>query len=136
MDKTDKAIHIIADDRERKGSVIQILRDMEEVVVQIDRLSTGDYFADHILVFERKTLKDFASSIIDGRLFRQMTRLAKSTFKGVLILEGTGRELSEMGVRREALQGALINTSLILGIPVLRSKGPFETAKLIVYATR
>jgi ERCC4-type nuclease len=31
------------------------------------------------------------------------------------------------------MQGALITVSLILGIPVLRSKNPAETAKLIVF---
>ena len=34
------------------------------------------------------------------------------------------------------MQGALITVSLILGIPVLRSNDPFETAKLIVYIGR
>jgi len=41
-----------------------------------------------------------------------------------------------LGVTREAMQGALITVSLILGIPVLRSKDAFETAKLIVYSAR
>jgi ERCC4-type nuclease len=34
------------------------------------------------------------------------------------------------------MQGALITVSLILGIPVLRSKDPSETAKLIVFIAR
>ena len=34
------------------------------------------------------------------------------------------------------MQGALITVSLILGIPVLRSKNPSETARLIVYIGR
>jgi len=34
------------------------------------------------------------------------------------------------------MQGALIAVSLILGIPVLRSKNPSETARLIVYIGR
>ena len=55
---------------------------------------------------------------------------------GVLILEGTIKDLGEPGVTREAMQGALITVSLILGIPVLRSKDASETAKLIVYSAR
>ena len=54
----------------------------------------------------------------------------------MLILEGTARELVEIGILREAMQGALITTSLLLGIPVLRSKNPSESARLIVYASR
>ena len=65
-----------------------------------------------------------------------MIRLANSNSKCVLILEGMVSETAELGMTREALQGALITVSLILGIPVLRSKDPSETAKLIVYIGR
>jgi len=133
--KNNDSITIIADDREPKDKVIASLMGIKGVTVLIKRLSIGDYQSDNRLVFERKTLRDFAISIIDGRLFKQMIHLANSNPKGVLILEGTGKDLIDTGMRREAMQGALINISLILGIPVLRSKDPLETAKLIVYAT-
>jgi ERCC4-type nuclease len=93
----------------------------------------GDYQIDNRLIVERKTLKDFAISIIDGRLFKQMIRLANSNSGGVLILEGTAGDIADLGMTREAMQGALITVSLILGIPVLRSKDPSETARLMVY---
>jgi DNA excision repair protein ERCC-4 len=83
-----------------------------------------------------RTLQDFAVSIVDGRLFKQMLALLKSKFRAVLILEGSGKDAMAVGVRREALQGALITISLILGIPVLRSMATEETARLIVYAAR
>ena len=129
-------ITIIADDCERNSEVISSLMDLEEVTVRIQRLSIGDYRTEKRLVFERKTLNDFAISIIDGRIFKQMIRLANSNLKGALILEGSGKDLADTGMRREAMQGALITISLILGIPVLRAKDPIETAKLMVYATR
>ena len=136
MLRNNVPIHIIADDRERKSGVVEYLAGLEHVGVHIQRLSMGDYQADGRLLVERKTLKDFAVSIIDGRLFRQMTRLASSAFMGVLILEGTIQDMHKLGVNREAMQGALITVSLILGIPVLRSKDASETAKLIVYCAR
>ncbi|MHC4458149.1 MAG: ERCC4 domain-containing protein [Planctomycetota bacterium] len=136
MGRNDFPLTVIADDRERKGEVIQFLSEMKNVSLGIKRLSVGDYVVDNRLVFERKTLKDFALSIIDGRLFRQAIRLAGSKYKSVLILEGTGKELAEIGVRREAMQGALITISLLLGIPVLRSKNASESALLIMYASR
>lgn len=136
MLKNDSLINILADDREQKSEVIQSLLGIENVVVQIRRLSMGDYQVDNRVIVERKTLKDFAISIIDGRLFRQMIRLANSTFMGVLILEGAGKEIAESGVTREAMQGALITVSLVLGIPVLRAKNSDETARLIVYVAR
>lgn len=136
MNQNEKHIKIIADDRERKSNVIKSLLDMKNISVDVRRLSIGDYLADNRLIFERKTLNDFAVSIIDGRLFKQAVRLAGSNYKSVLILEGVGKDLHNIGIRREALQGALISISLILGIPVLRSRDPSETASLIAFATR
>ena len=136
MLKNNLPIHIIADDRECKSEVIDSLLQIENVDVNIRRLSIGDYQVDNRLIVERKTLKDFTISIIDGRLFKQMIRLSNSNSKGVLLLEGTISDTVELGVTREAMQGALITVSLILGIPVLRSKDPSETAKLMVYIAR
>jgi len=136
MLKNDATINITADDRECKSEVIDSLLQIENVDVNIRRLSIGDYQVDNRLIVERKTLKDFTISIIDGRLFKQMIRLANSNSKGVLLLEGTISDTVELGVTREAMQGALITVSLILGIPVLRSKDPSETAKLMVYIAR
>ena len=136
MLKNNLPIHIIADDRECKSEVIDSLSQIEDVKVIIQRLSMGDYQVDNRLIVERKTLKDFAVSIIDGRLFKQMLCLANSKSEGVLILEGTVSDMVEIGMTREAMQGALITVSLILGIPILRSKDPSETAKLMVYIGR
>lgn len=136
MLKTNDPIHIIADDRECKSAVIESLLGIEDVEVSIGRLSMGDYHIDNHLIAERKTLKDFAVSIIDGRLFKQMIRMANSKSESLLILEGTAGDIADLGMTREAMQGALITVSLILGIPVLRSKNPTETAKLMVYIAR
>jgi ERCC4-type nuclease len=136
MSETNKSISIIADDRERNSEVTKSLLAMKQVALRVERLAVGDYLTNNRLAFERKTLKDFASSIIDGRLFDQMIRLASCPYTGILILEGTGRDLADSGMRREAMQGALITVTLILGIPLLRSQAPEETARLLVYATR
>ena len=136
MLKNNLPIQIIADDRECQGEVIASLMQIEDVNLTICRLSMGDYQIDNRLFVERKTLKDFAVSIIDGRLFKQMIRLTNSNSSRVLILEGIASDIAELGMTREAMQGALITVSLILGIPVLRSRSPLETAKLIVFIGR
>jgi ERCC4-type nuclease len=134
--KNNDPIHITADDRECKSKVIRSLSEIENLDISIQRLPTGDYQIGSRVIVERKTLKDFAISIIDGRLFRQMIRLASSNFRGVLILEGTAVDTVDLGMTRESIQGALITVSVIMGIPVLRSKDPSETARLIVYIGR
>ena len=136
MSKNDHTVRITADDREQKSDVIQFLSVIEHVNVSIRRLSIGDYQIDNRLIVERKTLRDFAISIIDGRLFKQTIRLANSNLMGVLIIEGTNRDTTDLGITREAMQGALITVSMVLGIPVLRAIDAAETAKLLVFMTR
>jgi ERCC4-type nuclease len=126
-------MHIVADDRERASGVLEHLKNFEGLILDMVRLPTGDYCADDYLLFERKTFVDFARSIRDGRLFEQAARLAADPRTAIVILEGTAVDLASLGTRREALQGALITLSVIYGIPVLRSLGAEETARLIYY---
>lgn len=130
------SIQIIADDRESQSPVIDALRRLNRAEVTVRRLALGDYLLDERLLFERKTLHDLAVSLKDGRLFEQGVRLAASPLHKVIILEGRARDLAESGMRREALQGALISLTLFLGIPLLRSTDADESARLMLYAAR
>jgi ERCC4-type nuclease len=99
-------------------------------------LALGDYCIDDVLLFERKTLRDLATSIIDGRLFDQALRLMKAPQTAALILEGRGAELAATGIRREAIQGALLNVSQFIGLPVARTQDAAETVRTMAYAAR
>ncbi len=92
----ERTINILMDDRERSGVVFEHLAAMDRISINIRRLPVGDFQIDDRLLFERKTLKDFSVSVIDGRFFRQMTQLASSQLKGVLILQG----LQGVGAKR------------------------------------
>jgi ERCC4-type nuclease len=126
-------IRIVIDDREARCGIIEILDAIESVSVSISRLTCGDYEVEDNLVFERKTLTDLAISIKDGRIFRQGCRLAQSHKRGIIILEGTSRDLASNGMRREALQGALISLTVFLGIPLLRSRNKCECVRLDIW---
>ena len=129
-------ISIVADDRERNSGVIEALRKFEEVVLDVKRIPVGDYVVDKKIVIERKSLRDFVLSIMQGRLFRQAIALKKSGMHPVLILEGTTKNIASFGLKRESIQGAIITVSVIMGVPLLRSKDNLETAKLIVMTAR
>ena len=116
-------IQVVIDDRGTNDTVVETLRSIPDVQVEIRRLALGDYEIDGRLLFERKTLADLSASITDGRLFQQACRLASSTLSKALILEGTSRDIPEGGVRREAIQGALVHVTLFLGILILRADG-------------
>ncbi len=132
----EQMISVIADDREKDGGVVQELLTRQDCEVSIRRLRLGDYQVGARLLFERKTLPDLIASIADGRLFRQASRLAASPLRGVILLEGRARDISATGMSREAIQGALISVSVMLGIPLLRARDASESAKLMIYAGR
>ena len=138
IDKDEKTsrTHIIVDDREANCATVLALKKIEGVEVTIQRLPLGDYKIEDRLLFERKTLIDLTASIKDGRLFRQACRLASSPIRSAIVLEGTSGDLKGSNMRREAIQGALITITIVLGIPLLRSKDARETARLMLYAAR
>jgi ERCC4-type nuclease len=126
-------MRVVVDDREMKSGVVENLRSMEGVCVEVERLDLGDYLVDDRVLFERKTVADFAKSLVDGRLFGQACRLTSSRFHPVLILEGSAGDLTGCGVRRESIQGAMVMLTVILHLPLLRSLDVAETARLIRY---
>ncbi len=127
---------IVADDRERESGVIAALQALPDVTVRIERLPVGDYRIDDRALIERKTVADFAQSLMDGRLFRQAQRLMCQPLPAVLLLEGRASDLKDTGVRREALQGALVTLTLLFRMPILRSVDAAESATLIQYASQ
>ncbi len=135
---TERApLRIVADDRERAGGeVLAALAACGDVTVEIARLEVGDYRVARRMVVERKTAADFAASLIDGRLFRQAAALALAPERAVLVLEGCAQDWRETGVRREAMQGALITIGVFFGVAILQSEGPEETARLLIYLGR
>lgn len=127
-------ILVLVDDRELRSEVVPALVGMPNLEVRVQRLLVGDFQVEDKAVFERKTVTDFATSMIDGRLFRQARRLMSQKLPATLILEGRPTDLSEVGVSREALQGAMVALTVLFRLPILRSPDPQETARLIGYA--
>jgi len=129
-------IRILADDRENAGGVIDALRACVDVALDVQRLAVADFIVEDRFAVERKTLADFAQSVIDARLFKQTAAIVASGRRGVLILEGTVAAANGIGVSRESLQGALITVSVFYGLAVLRARDAAETARLLVYLGR
>jgi DNA excision repair protein ERCC-4 len=130
------AIEIVVDDREAASGIMEYFYQVPDLHVCVQRLHTGDYVVDGAAIFERKSACDFAGSLIDGRLFTQASRLAKQPQRAAFILEGPASAWEALGVRREALQGALVSLTLIFDLPVLRTRDVEETAHVLLYAAR
>jgi ERCC4-type nuclease len=128
--------HLVVDDRECRGALLAALAACDAFDIEVRRLPVGDYRVDDALLFERKTLIDLVVSIKDGRLFHQALRLANAELPAALILEGGARDLVSSGMRAEAIRGALLNVSLFIGLPVLRTRNVEETLRTLLYAAR
>lgn len=127
---------VVADHREVASGVIEELRRMPGVEVRLEQLPVGDYLVDGLCLFERKSLRDLARSIIDGRLFSQAKRLVAGPRRSAIILEGTSRDLQGSALSRESLLGAIVSLTLVFELPVLRSGSPAESARLLTYAAQ
>ncbi len=132
--KLPKAMTVIVDDPESRSDVCASLRKMESVSLRVERLKLGDYLIGGNLLVERKTIADYCVSIKEGRLFRQASELAAAPIRSAIILEGTTPDLQNAGMHREAIQGAIIPLTIVFGLPLLRSRNPEETARLLLYA--
>ena len=129
-------MNIVVDDREARSGIVELFGTVGGVSIEVRRLELGDYEVDGRLLVERKTLQDLAVSVKDGRLFRQAYRLMESPLRSAMILEGTNINLNACGMRREAIQGALITLSVYFGIPLLRARDAHESVRLMLYAAR
>jgi len=78
---------ISVDYREKASGLIDLLK-KEDVEVEIKKISHGDYLINDSITVERKTARDFLVSIIDGRLFNQLSNLKKYCMNPILLIEG------------------------------------------------
>jgi ERCC4-related helicase len=107
------------------------LLEAQGLEVTLRNLEVGDYVISDRLAIERKTAQDFVASIIDPErnLFRQLSDLAKTYEKPIMILEG--RDLYTRQMNPSSIQGALASIAVDFGIPIIPSEDQNETASII-----
>lgn len=93
------------------------------------RIAPGDYVAGEVGV-ERKTVRDFWSSLLRKRLFEQLTRLRDAYPVPLLVLEGDVGEVSEYR-QPSAWFGAFLAIELKERIPILNTADLEQTAQLL-----
>jgi len=105
---------------------------MPQVQLERVQLEVGDYDVggDPRRVVERKSASDFVISIEDGRIFSQLTALLATDFAPILLLEGDPLHVRSQ-MRPEAIRGAMTYVVGVLGVPVLPSSRPENTAWLL-----
>jgi ERCC4-related helicase len=132
--KTVERITVITDTRELAAPVTRELSRLG-IIVRSEALEVGDFVLSDRVAVERKDVGDFASSIIDGRLFEQAAKLKEAYMKPIIVVEG--ESLTGSGrVRPEAMMGAYASILVDYGIPIAWTREPSETAQLIFAVAR
>lgn len=121
---------IQADHRERDLDLLSLLREIDPEM-EIAALPYGDYLINGEITVERKTAADFLISIIDGRLFKQLSRLKKHCRRPLLLIEGDPYA-TNLSFDPRAIRGALLSTQVIWYIPILFSKSREDTRDIFL----
>ncbi|RME53769.1 DEAD/DEAH box helicase [Candidatus Woesearchaeota archaeon] len=132
--KGDVVVSIYADHRERGSGVLRELAGLG-VKVELKSLDIGDFLLSDRVVVERKEVRDFVDSLIDGRLLSQAKDL-KRYARPIIVIEGEGDVFSQRNVHPNAIRGALAALAIDFGITLLQTKSPAETAQLLVAMAR
>ncbi len=129
MIELENNVKIYADNREASSKIITILQ--KRCAVEEKQLEVGDYLLSKNVCVERKTTQDFLQSLVDGRLFEQLTSL-KGNFKNpLMIVEGDTLFYDERKIHPNAIRGALAAITIDLNIPILWTRNQLETAEML-----
>jgi DNA excision repair protein ERCC-4 len=121
---------IRVDYREKASGLIELLQEME-LVLEVGQIPYGDYMVNDAITIERKTARDFLISIIDGRLFQQLSNLKKHCSRPLLLIEGNPYE-TDLAFDPQAIKGALLSTQAIWYVPVIFSSSKEETRDIFI----
>jgi len=124
-------LRIIVDERERKSGIPELLKSVG-LNVEMKTLPIGDYIVAPETVVERKSIRDLMSSIFDGRLFDQCSRLKEHFEHPVVLVEGNVDEIEEITDNPLIFYGAISTVALDFKIPIIPTPNATHTAKLLV----
>ena len=122
-----EGIKVIIDNRERNPDIIESLENFN-VNLEFATVPVGDYIVSDRICIERKTYSDFASSIMNSRIFEQADRLKKSFEKPMLLIENDGEGFR---LSKNVIIGAIMKMYTEYGLQVLFSESPEESALMI-----
>jgi Fanconi anemia group M protein len=125
----EKNLVVYVDHREAKSGVTRALSNMEATVKTVS-LPVGDYQVSPHVAVERKSSKDFVSSLIDKRIYKQAQELVENFPKPLIILEGG--DLYSSGLHPNAIRGALASLTVDFNIPIIPTRDPEDTAAMIL----
>jgi Fanconi anemia group M protein len=126
MEKGTKP-RIIIDNRERNEELLDAIG-AKGLEIEFRTAHVGDYIISDRVCIERKTVADFESSLINGRLFEQVKRLKENYELPILVLEG---DVEYFRLRNSVINGAIAALYIDYGIMVLHTSDAKSTGEVI-----
>ena len=121
---------IIVDHREFNSGVVRELSRNGARVVPM-QLPVADFVLSERVGVERKEVRDFVGSMLDGRLFHQLRGLQGAYIRPLLVIEGEGL-FGISGVSQQSITGALASIVAGYGIPTIFTRDDKQTAALML----
>ena len=115
---------------ERTAELLDLARGCGDFDIRMEHLAVGDYVIDGGIVIERKTYADFATSLVDGRLFPQAAALARSPHRPIVLLEGPA-PAQMPNVHTNALKGAMLSLAVMWRPPVIHARDPEDSLRIL-----
>ncbi|MGI0065691.1 MAG: ERCC4 domain-containing protein [Nitrosotalea sp.] len=124
-------LRMVIDEREKKSGIPDLIKQIG-VKVEMLNLPVGDYIVAPETIVERKSVNDFISSVFDGRLFDQCSRLKEHFEHPAIIIEGNVDEIDKITENPLVFYGAMSSVVLDFKIPVIPTPNASHTAKLLI----
>ena len=124
-------LRIVVDERERKSGIPDLLKSVG-MNIEMKTLPVGDYIVAPETVIERKSIRDLLSSVFDGRLFDQCSRLKEHFQNPIVLVEGNVDEIEEITDNPLIFYGAISTVVIDFKIPIIPTPSAAHTAKLLV----
>lgn len=120
---------IVVDTREAASGIPDLLQ-KKGVFIQMKTLDVGDYVVAQYAV-ERKTVRDFITSLYGGRLFEQAHRISRSYTNFLLLVEGDIQEILVDLKNPRVYWGTLLSLGLDFNFRVFYTLDQEQTADLL-----
>jgi len=127
-------MRITVDYRKRASGLLELIRE-HDALVEVKPLPFGDYIINDSITIERKTARDFLISIIDGRLFTQLSNLKKHCPCPVVLIEGNPFKM-DVDIDPAAIKGALISVETIWYVPIVFTRSKEDSVETLLMMGR
>src|SRR3989344_887195 len=123
---------VYADHREKNSGILDLLVDFDFLRVKQTQLPVGDFLVSEEVCIERKAAPDFLASIKNGRVFEQAQAMKDQFAKPLILIEGTTRELYELGgLHPNAVRGAISALATDYSVSAIFTADVSDTAAFI-----